>query len=215
MLTLSGCSNNNNGGGRAPLQVCGVSGPLRREPCVSLSHFSAGLVAAARLRSRWGSRRLADCAVRPVVACRVCPPKTELKVGFAPGGRPGPQRAHRGRPSAGAPRVSACVGECACVSVCVRGGGERREGSNARALHIWRLGLRKAKLSPGCSLLSSHCAALHPGVLTDGAPTSLLPLPSPSRRASLHCAAHPSPPPPWCVSASPSHEGMSGAHVAL
>ena len=121
MLTLSSCSHNNSGGVRAPLQVCGVSGPSRREPCVSLSHFRAGLVAAARLRSRWGSRRLADCAVRPVVACRVCPPKTELKVGFAPGGRPGPQRAHRGRPSAGAPRVSACVRECACVSVCVRG----------------------------------------------------------------------------------------------
>ena len=73
MLTLSSCSNNNSGGGRAPLQVCGVSGPSRREPCVSLSHFCAGLVAAARLRSRWDSRRLADCAVRPVVACRVCP----------------------------------------------------------------------------------------------------------------------------------------------
>ena len=160
MLTLSGCGSNNiHGGRRAPLQVYGVSGPSRREPCVSLSHFCAGLVAAARLRSRWGSRRLADCAVRPVVACRVCPPKTELKVGFAPGGRPGPQRAHRGRPSAGAPRVSACVGECPCASVCRGAGKGVRAGTQGHCAHLaFRTSEGKAFAWLQLALLSLCCA---------------------------------------------------------
>ena len=57
----------------AILALAWQPGPHAWKPRVSLSHFRAGAVAAARLRSSVGSRRLPACAVCPLVAFRVCP----------------------------------------------------------------------------------------------------------------------------------------------